>query len=76
YVSSLGQVVLHYFFIQTNTSATLPTLSSYNDQTRKFKIVTITGTTGTFMLQHHINLNNYQEVSKVTGLWQQDNLKQ
>jgi hypothetical protein len=72
YVTALGQVTLHYFFIQTSTTATLPTLSTYNDEVRKFKIVTITGQTGTFMQQHHINLNNYQEVSKITGLWQQD----
>jgi len=72
YVTALGQVTLHYFFIQTSTTATLPTLSTYNDEVRKFKIVTITGQTGTFMQQHHINLNNYQEVSKITGLWKQD----
>lgn len=74
YVTSVGKVTLHYFFIQTSTTATLPTLSTYNDEIRKFKVVTITGTTGTFMMEHHINLNNYQEVSRVTGLWQQDKL--
>jgi hypothetical protein len=72
FVPAVGQVTLHYFFIQTDPTATLPTLSTYNDENRKFKIVTITGQTGTFMMAHHVNLNNYQEVSKVTGLWQQD----
>jgi len=72
YVTALGKVTLHYFFIQTDPTATLPTLSTYNDETRKFKIVTVQGTTGTFMLSHHVNLKNYDEVSKVTGLWQQD----
>jgi hypothetical protein len=74
YVTAVGQVTLHYFFIQTDPTATLPTLSTYNDETRQFKIVTVTGTTGNFLVLHHINLNNYEEVSRVTGLWQQDKL--
>ena len=72
YVTAPGQVTFHYFFIQTDPSATLPTLSTYNDEVRKFKIVTVTGQTGTFMTTHHIDLNNYKTVMKVTGLWQQD----
>jgi hypothetical protein len=72
FVPALGQVTLHYFFIQTDPSATLPTLSTYVDETRQFKIISISGETGIFMTQHHVNLNNYNEVSKVTGLWQQD----
>ena len=46
----------------------MPTLSTYNEDVRKFKIVTITGQTGVFMLTHHVSLNNYLEVSKATGL--------
>jgi hypothetical protein len=72
YQTAVGQVTLEYFFIQTDPTATLPTLSTYNDETRNFKIVTITGTTGNFLVAHHVNLNNYQEVSRVTGIWQQD----
>jgi hypothetical protein len=72
YVTAVGQVTLHYFFIQTDPTATLPTLSTYNDESRQFKIVSIAGVTGTFMAAHHVNLNNYEEVSKITGLWQQD----
>lgn len=45
----------------------MPTLSTYNEDVRKFKIVTITGQTGVFMLTHRISLNNYLEVSKATG---------
>jgi hypothetical protein len=74
FVTAPGQVTLHYFFIQTDPAATPPILSTYNDEIRKFKIVTITGETGTFMLTHHVNLKSYLEVSKVTGLWQQDKL--
>ncbi|HWZ05009.1 MAG TPA: hypothetical protein VNX40_15435 [Mucilaginibacter sp.] len=72
FVPTVGQVTLHYFFIQTDPTSTLPTLSTYNDETRQFKVVTILGEYGTFMLAHHVNLNNYQEVSKITGLWQED----
>jgi hypothetical protein len=75
YVTAVGGVTFHYFFIQTDASATLPTLSTYNDIVRKFKIVTVTGTTGNFLRVNHIDLNNYQEVSKVTGLWQQDKME-
>jgi len=74
FVTSLGAVTLHYFFIQTSTTATLPTLSTYNDPVRKFKIVTVTGETGTFMKVNHINLNDYNAVSRATGLWMQDKL--
>jgi len=56
FVTSLGQVTLHYFFIQTDPSSTLPTLSTYNDETRRFKIVTILGEMGTFMAANHVNL--------------------
>jgi hypothetical protein len=72
YVTSPGQVVLHFFFIQTDPASSLPTLSTYTMETRKYKIITVTGQTGVFMLSHHVNLNNYEEVSRVTGLWQQD----
>jgi len=72
FVPAVGQVTLHYFFIQTDPTATLPTLSTYNDETRQFKIVTIYGETGVFMTQNHVNLNDYNEVSRITGLWQQD----
>jgi hypothetical protein len=72
YVTAAGQVTLHYFFIQTDPTATLPTLSTYNDETRKFKIVTITGKLYKTAVANHVNFNNYADVSKITGLWQQD----
>lgn len=74
YETSPGQVKLHFFFVQLVASATIPTLSIYSIATASYKIVTITGQTGTFMLLHHTNLNNYQDVSKITGMWQQDKL--
>jgi len=72
FVPAMGQVTLHYFFIQTDPTSTLPVLSTYNDETRQFKVITILGEGGAFMLAHHVDLNNYYEVSKVTGVWQQD----
>jgi len=72
YVTAVGQVTLHYFFIQTDPTATLPTLSTYNDETRKFKIVSITGSLYKAAVANHVNLNNYQEMARITGLWQQD----
>jgi hypothetical protein len=72
FVPSPGQVTLHYFFIQTDPTATLPTLSTYVDETRQFKIITIYGEIGAFILKNHVNINDYKEVAKVTGLWQQD----
>jgi hypothetical protein len=72
YVTAVGQVTLHYFFIQTDPTATLPTLSTYVDETRRFKVVTITGRAYKAAVANHVNLNNYQEMSKITGLWQQD----
>jgi hypothetical protein len=76
YVTALGQVTLGFFFSKIDPSATLPSILSYvQTQDYKFKIVTVTGETGTFMMAHHVDLKNYYEVSKVTGLWQQDKLK-
>jgi hypothetical protein len=39
YMASPGHVVLMFYFIQTSTSATLPTLSTYSMDTYNFKIV-------------------------------------
>ncbi len=72
YETNAGTIRLHYFFVQLVASATIPVLSTYTIASYKFKVVAITGQTGTFMLAHHVNFNSYQEVSRVTGLWQQD----
>lgn len=69
YVTDIGKVTFHYFF----TGSGSPAINTYNDEIRKFKIVAITGQTGIFML-NHVNLNNYREVIKASGLWQQDKL--
>ena len=58
YVTAVGQVTLHFFFIQTDPTATLPTLSTYTDETREFKIISVSGRTGNFLGAHHVNLSN------------------
>ncbi|MET4080935.1 hypothetical protein ABIB40_000880 [Pedobacter sp. UYP30] len=70
--TSRGSVKLHYFFVRRDATAVLPELSTYNIANYKFKIVAVSGELGTFMVAHHIDLSNYKDVSKVTGLWQQD----
>ena len=75
-ITAPGQVTLGFFFSKIDPSATLPAILSYVTKIDyAFKIVTVTGEAGTFMIQHHIDLNNYDQVSKVLGLWQQDKLK-
>jgi hypothetical protein len=43
YVTSPGQVEIEFYFIQTDPSATLPTLSSYALETRSYKVVVTPG---------------------------------
>lgn len=69
-----GSVKLHYFFVNQNLAVPLPVnfLRNYTIADYKFKIVAVSGTAGTFMSKNNVDLNNYDEVSKVTGLWLQD----
>ncbi|MCW2494141.1 MAG: polysaccharide deacetylase [Jatrophihabitans sp.] len=46
YETSLGQVRLHFFFVQRNPSATIPTLSTWNIATTRFKVVVTPGISG------------------------------
>jgi hypothetical protein len=72
YVTAPGVVTMQYFFIPSPGVTNIPDLSTYNDETRKFKIVTIAGTALSLVRANHVNLNDYSAVSKITGLWQQD----
>ncbi|HEY4064298.1 MAG TPA: collagen-like protein [Puia sp.] len=63
-----GKVRLHYFFVQTVSSATIPTLSTYTIATYKFKIVAVSGTISTGMKQAGVNTASYSDVSKYLGL--------
>jgi len=75
YETTVGTVRFHYFFVQLNAAAAIPVLSTYTIATYQFKIVSVTGQAGIFMANHNVNYNNYFEVSKALGLWQQDKLK-
>jgi hypothetical protein len=75
YITAPGQVTLGFFFSNINPAATPPSIFTFvTTQDYKFKIVTVTGETGTFMMNNHINLKDYDAVSKATGLWMQDKL--
>jgi hypothetical protein len=72
YETNVGTVRLHYFFVQTVASATIPVLSTFPIATYKFKVIAVTGTLSTALRTSHINLADYQAVSRFTGVWQQD----
>lgn len=75
YITAPGQVTLGFFFSKIDPAATLPAILSYvQTEDYKFKIVTVTGETGTFMMNNHINLKDYDAVSRATGLWIKDKL--
>ena len=76
-LTAAGQVVVGFYFSQPGTGVTLPDLTVYRNELTvnyRFKIVTVTGQAGVFMVQNHVNLKNYAEVSRALGLWQQDKL--
>jgi hypothetical protein len=58
-----GKVRLHFFFVPLNASATIPTLSTYDIVTYKFKMITLSGSVVTSMNKAHVNWNNYAAVS-------------
>ena len=62
--TNVGTVRLHYFFIQTNGAATIPTLSTYLIPSYKCKIVAVSGTISTGMKQAGVNSQDYNSVSK------------
>ncbi|WP_143307075.1 hypothetical protein [Chitinophaga vietnamensis] len=71
YETSVGKVRLHAFFELINHTATLPTLSTYNIYSYKFKIVVVAGAIAARMRDTHVNFNNIDEVNRATGLWMQ-----
>jgi hypothetical protein len=68
YQTLLGNVLLFFFFEPKIPNATLPSLSTYNIATYKFKIVAVSGTISTGMKQAGVNTANYTDVSKYLGL--------
>jgi hypothetical protein len=67
YVTAPGSVELEFYFGETNSSTTPPTLSTYTLDTYKFKIVAVTGTISTSM-KAQIDTRNYASVAKYLGL--------
>jgi hypothetical protein len=68
YVTSPGQVELEFFFEPYSTTATLPTLSSYNMATYQFKIVAVTGTLTASQRSQLQTANDYQTAAEILGL--------
>ena len=67
YETKVGSVRLHYFFVSRSTSATIPTLSTYNMATYKFKLVAVSGKIVSGMKKAHIDPNDYNAVSHFVG---------
>lgn len=70
--TNVGTVRLHYFFVQLVAAATIPVLSTYTIATYKFKVVVVSGTLTAALKKNNVNLNDYNAVSKFTGLWLND----
>jgi len=66
YETSVGNVRLHFYF--SKVSAAPPAVSTYNVPTHKFKIVVVSGTLISSIRQNHINVNNYNDLSKFLGI--------
>ena len=66
--TSVGGLRLHYFFVQTVAAATIPTLSTYAIATYKFKIVVVSGVLSSSMKSAHVDVNDYNAVSRFTGI--------
>ena len=59
---AVGKVELDYFFQQINSTATIPTLSTYNIPNYTFKLVVITGSLAVQMRQQQVDVGNYSSV--------------
>jgi hypothetical protein len=69
--TSVGKVRLHFFFSQIDPAATLPTLSTYNIATYKFKVVAVSGSLGGRGRQYseaELRAMPYEEVCAVLGI--------
>jgi hypothetical protein len=64
YETFLGKVRLHIFFNLVDNSGTLPTLSTFQFATHKFKIVTVAGNLASRMVQTGIDRGNEQAVMR------------
>jgi hypothetical protein len=61
---------MHFFFVNApGATVVAPDLATYDIATHAFKLIAVSGTIATQMKQAHVNVNNYAEVSRFTGLW-------
>jgi hypothetical protein len=68
YVTSPGTVELEFYFSSTTSTATPPTLSTYDIPTYTFKLVAVTGSLATSMEKSKIDHSNYAQVANFLGL--------
>ena len=66
YETFVGKVRLHFYL--TKDSVNPPPLSTYNTQSLQYKIIVVSGTLLGSIHQNHINVNNYNEVSRFLGI--------
>jgi hypothetical protein len=66
YETFVGKVRLHFYL--TKDSIKPPSLSTYDIQSLQYKIIVVSGTLLGSIHQNHINVNNYNEVSRFLGI--------
>jgi hypothetical protein len=66
YETFVGKVRLHFYL--TKDSIKPPLLNAYNIQPLQYKIIVVSGTLIGSIHQNHINVNNYNEVSRFLGI--------
>ena len=70
YETSAGNVRLDFWLSKVLTDP--PALNTYQQPTRKFKIVVVSGTLIDVIKNNHVDLKDYKTVAKITGLWKLD----
>lgn len=67
-VSDVSTVRLHFFFVPFNSSAVVPSISSFPIATYRFKIIAVTGVLGVAIKRSGVNLNDYSAVKSYLHL--------
>lgn len=74
-IPSVGNIDVGFFFTPNGVTGSMPNIGTYTMtalDVYTFKVVTVTGTLVTDMIREHVDLHNYNAVSRITGLWQQE----
>ena len=64
--------LVHYFFVQTSPTGTIPNLGAFDIASYTFEVVIATGTVIDSMKSAGVNLKDHDAVSRFTGLWLQE----